>query len=336
MMEHPLIERVRRDWPLETWKRHRTLVAVSGGADSVALLRALVEIGGTATQLHVAHFDHRIRGEQSAGDAVFVAELSAQLGIPCDAERASSPAGSEAEARSQRYDFLIHSAYRNGCGYVATAHHRDDRVETTLHNIFRGSGLAGAATPRRFRPLDADLVLVRPLLSSTRADITGYLQQLGQPHRTDATNQDTKFRRNFLRRQVLPELRNVYPNVDDSIHRFSEVAEEAVELLHELAAEYLCRVDASSGRPNVDQDCLVFPTLSRLAERWPIVQAAIASRWEANKWPLQSMTRKHWSRLRTLLDSPNSANQECIVVLPGEVRAELIKDWLVLTRESDK
>ncbi|HBE67449.1 MAG TPA: tRNA lysidine(34) synthetase TilS, partial [Planctomycetaceae bacterium] len=261
MMEHPLLEQLRREWPLETWRRHRTLVAVSGGADSVALLRGLVELGGTSEQLHLAHFDHRIRGEQSTEDASFVSDLSDRLEIPIDVESASLPASNESDARSQRYDFLVRSAYRNGCGYVATAHHRDDRIETTLHNIFRGSGLAGAATPRRYRPLDEDLVLVRPLLGCSRAEITDFLHQLAQPHQTDTSNWDTKYRRNYLRHQVLPELRNVYPNVDDSIHRFSELAEEAVELLHDLAAEYLERVAAADGRPAAGELSLVFPTL---------------------------------------------------------------------------
>ncbi|MBX9627818.1 MAG: tRNA lysidine(34) synthetase TilS [Gemmataceae bacterium] len=120
------------------------VVAVSGGADSVALLQGLVEVG--AGPLTVAHFDHALRGAESDADAAFVRELAARLGLPFRLGRgelrADAP-GLEAAARRQRYDWLAGVAAEAGAGWVATGHTADDQAETVLHRLVRGTGLQG-------------------------------------------------------------------------------------------------------------------------------------------------------------------------------------------------
>jgi tRNA(Ile)-lysidine synthase len=199
-------------WPVGRWEHRKLLVGVSGGADSVALLCALFEL---ARPGHVvaAHFNHGWRGDESDADQKFVEQLCQQLGVPCTTASAPAPqyasplalsqnddsscvetamhakgikfdekpvfsAGkSEEAARALRYDFLIRAAYECGASYVVTGHTADDRTETLLHNLFRGSGLAGAASLRQFRKLDEDLVLVRPLIARTREDVLQYLAE---------------------------------------------------------------------------------------------------------------------------------------------------------------
>jgi tRNA(Ile)-lysidine synthase len=130
------------------------VVAVSGGADSVALLRALYACGAPVA---VAHVNHRLRGSESDGDEAFVRDLCARLGIAChvhSADVAALAAGDnlEATARRVRYAFFAAVAGGGGAGWVATAHTADDQAETVLHRLIRGTGLQGSAGSRRADP----------------------------------------------------------------------------------------------------------------------------------------------------------------------------------------
>ena len=196
------------------------LCAVSGGADSVCLLHLLkgrAEAEGFA--LTAAHFDHGLRGEDSRRDAAFVEQLCRDWGVPCvtgsgdvAAEARRRGAGIEETARDLRYTFLEQTADRVGAGVIATAHNADDTVETLLLHLVRGSGLQGLTgiPPRRGR-------LVRPLLTTPRAEIEAYLEAHGLPHVEDASNADPAFARNKLRHQVLPLLRDLNPRLEESL-----------------------------------------------------------------------------------------------------------------------
>ena len=196
------------------------LCAVSGGADSVCLLHLLkgrAEAEGFA--LTAAHFDHGLRGEDSRRDAAFVEQLCRDWGVPCvtgsgdvAAEARRRGAGIEETARDLRYTFLEQTADRVGAGVIATAHNADDNVETLLLHLVRGSGLQGLTgiPPRRGR-------LVRPLLTTPRAEIEAYLEAHGLPHVEDASNADPAFARNKLRHQVLPLLRDLNPRLEESL-----------------------------------------------------------------------------------------------------------------------
>jgi tRNA(Ile)-lysidine synthase len=180
------------------------VVAVSGGADSTALLLALHQLG---CRLHVAHLDHGLRPESSA-DAEFVRELSERLGLPCTIERrdvapyrGARKLSPEAAAREVRYAFLRETAEREGAGAIFVAHTADDQVETFLLRLIRGAGVAGLGG---MKPKDGQLC--RPLLDVWRQDLEAFLREQGQEWREDASNRDPAFLRNRVRHELLPLL----------------------------------------------------------------------------------------------------------------------------------
>jgi tRNA(Ile)-lysidine synthase len=179
MMGTPaLLTKLAGDWPPEQWRDVTVLVAVSGGADSVALLRGLCALRSAGDgRLVIAHFNHRLRGAESAADQTFVEELGQQqaLRVILGSRDGDGRASSEETLREQRYQFLRQAADQAGARYVAIAHTADDQVETVLHNILRGTGLAGLAGIPRVRPLTEAATLIRPLLGATRAEVLAFL-----------------------------------------------------------------------------------------------------------------------------------------------------------------
>lgn len=200
----------------------RIIVACSGGADSMALLRLLLrrgpELGITVA---AAHVDHGIRGEAAHADAAFVRDLCQEHGVPFylyDALAAgvAVPAhASEEWARRLRYGFLDELAAREGAR-IATAHTANDQAETLLLRMARGTGVRGLAgiPPRRG-------AYVRPLLPLTRAETEAYCAALGQSYVVDTTNNDPSFARNRLRQQALPALAAVNPQAVKAIGRLA-------------------------------------------------------------------------------------------------------------------
>lgn len=196
------------------------LVAVSAGADSVALLRALALLAPRrkfGLKLTVAHVNHHLRGEHSNADALFVQTLANQLKLPCHitgVHLEHKPGNLEAAARDARYDALTKTALQCGASYIATAHHADDQLETLLMRFIRGASVAGLRGIAHARPIDDDpsslhLTLVRPMLNADRADARAFLGTLGQRWREDATNTDTARLRNRLRHEVVPILKDI-------------------------------------------------------------------------------------------------------------------------------
>ncbi|HVE66139.1 MAG TPA: tRNA lysidine(34) synthetase TilS [Thermoanaerobaculia bacterium] len=182
------------------------LLAVSGGADSTALLFAAAEVAEAyGWRLVAAHVHHGWRGREADRDALFVADHARRLGLPFllrrrDARAASGDLGlsPEAGARRVRYEALLEMAREAGASRIATAHHREDRVESYLLARARKGGIASLAGPREIR---ADGV-VRPLLSVSRSDIVRYLRARGVSWRRDRTNGDLALDRNRLRHRL--------------------------------------------------------------------------------------------------------------------------------------
>jgi len=213
-----LLTRLAAAWPPADWQDVTVLVAVSGGADSVALARGLCQLRAPGEgRLVLAHFNHRLRGAESDADEQFVEELARELGVKFITESAPPPplplspspplaSPSEASLRDLRYEFLRHAANESGARYVATAHTADDQVETILLNIVRGTGLAGLAGIPRVRAFTQAATIVRPLLDVTRAEVLDYLQWLGAAFREDATNSSLHYTRNRVRHELLPLL----------------------------------------------------------------------------------------------------------------------------------
>jgi tRNA(Ile)-lysidine synthase len=207
----------------------RPLALVSGGPDSVALLRVVVALEGDPVVLHL---DHGLRGEESREDAEFVQGLCGQLGVRCEVHRLELDGGSNLQerAREERYRLAEEVVVRMGLETVATGHTADDVAETVLMNLARGAGLRGLAgiPPVRGR-------IQRPLIACTRREVLDYLQELEQPFRTDPTNLTDKYARNRVRLDVLPVLEELYPAASRNIASTASLVREDLEVLEGLA-----------------------------------------------------------------------------------------------------
>jgi len=237
---HQLAERL-----FKTIRKHgsiragdRVAVAVSGGADSVALLCLLLELQAElGIVLSVAHVNHRLRGEESDEDERFVAKLTQQLGLElhvCEAQvdsRHSSEIGPgiEAAARKLRYGFFRQLARSGRAGKIATAHTLDDQAETVLLRIFRGTGIRGLSGihPRIVLEEQGHAVgeLVRPLLGFRRTALQEFLRERGQNWREDSSNLDIAFLRNRVRHRLLPVIAEEFGEA--AIEHMAELAEIA-------------------------------------------------------------------------------------------------------------
>lgn len=225
-------------------------MAVSGGADSVALLHLLHEAG--YRNLIVAHFNHSLRGKNSDGDAAFVAKLAAKLDLPCEIgagdvrkQAASQKCSLETAAREGRYAFLSQVAKKHRTRLIALAHHADDQVETCLFNFFRGSGIAGLAG---MKPLSTRTVngvkfeLLRPLLPIPKSDLLAYLKERKIRFREDATNAVAEASRNKLRLKVLPLIEELLgSSFKGSIVRNALLLSDEEDLLSSLSSPIALR-----------------------------------------------------------------------------------------------
>lgn len=209
------------------------VVAVSGGADSVALLDILSSLSELRLHLVVAHLDHGLRGTESDADAAFVEQLAARYRLPCNVQRVNVKEISklrklslEEAGRNARYEWFDEVAKACSARAIALGHHADDQAETFLLRLFRGSGTTGLASMR----LQASARYVRPLLLLTRAEILAYLERRGLAFRHDGSNDETVFLRNRIRHECLPYLRTFNPAISERLNNTAEAlaADEAV------------------------------------------------------------------------------------------------------------
>jgi len=227
----------------------RVAVAVSGGADSVALLRVLLELRSElGVVLAVAHFNHQLRGEQSVADEAFVAELAKEYSLEFFAGGADvrgyasgSKLGIEAAGRRLRYQWFARLANEQGFNSVATAHTSDDQTETVLLKFLRGAGTRGLAGIYPVVNRDGAHI-VRPLLCVSRGELEVYLAALGQTWREDESNLDRHFLRNRVRHDLLPLLEGGYnPNFRQVVNVFADVARAEEKYWEKLVDEHLVR-----------------------------------------------------------------------------------------------
>lgn len=314
------------------------LVGVSGGADSVALLRALHTVAERfELNLVAAHFDHAIR-DNSAEDAEWVARLASQLQIPFVVERrvaertdgdASLP--SEESARDWRYCFFRETARIHECRWVAVAHTADDQAETVLHHIVRGSGLKGLGGIPPVRPLFSPTgtegqvpLLIRPLLEIPRTDLLTYLDSLGQDFRTDPTNEASQYTRNRIRLELLPLIREQFNSrFDDALSRLAVQARETQELVEEQAGEFLSQqtLEQVPERIRIRRDANTLPMRVLLREMFRQI-------WEKQNWPRQGLGFSHLEKLAEMY----SAGSPRSLSLPGSVEATCRRQVLELKR----
>jgi tRNA(Ile)-lysidine synthase len=217
------------------------VVGVSGGPDSLALLHLLWQIVG-AERLVVGHLNHGLR-PTAAAEAEFVAKTAAAWHIPFyqqarDVAALAREAGLSLEAagRQARYILLAEIAQTVEAKLVAVGHHADDQVETILLHLLRGTGLAGLRGMELIRPLPyaPDCLLLRPLLYSSRSDIEAYCRDHQLQPRHDETNIDTRFQRNWLRHELLPQLVDYNPRIKRHLQQMAEIVAADLSLLDDL------------------------------------------------------------------------------------------------------
>jgi tRNA(Ile)-lysidine synthase len=204
----PLLRRALRG-PCAITVGGRILVAVSGGADSTALLLGLRSVAPEfGLSLHAAHLHHGLRGAEADADLAFVRNLCARIEVPltgarwdCRARMRRRGLSGQAGLRTLRREFLARVARRAGADVIATAHSADDQLETVLMRLLRGAGLTGLGGMSARRG-----GWVKPLLDAPRADIEADLAAIGQPWREDHTNRDLRYARSRVRHQVIPAL----------------------------------------------------------------------------------------------------------------------------------
>ena len=216
-------------------KGDTVIVALSGGADSMALFHFLFSVQNVwGLRLRAAHVNHGLRGAAADGDAAFVRAQCAARGVPLDETLLSPPENAGEEwGRQERYAFFARLAQAHGAK-VATAHTCSDNAETVLFNLARGSAARGAAGIPPVRG-----PYVRPLLWAQRADVLAYLARCGVPHVTDATNDTDAYARNRIRHGVLPALERAHPGAARSITRFAAEMSAVADYLEEQAGALL-------------------------------------------------------------------------------------------------
>ncbi len=327
VIHHALREFLRR----KNLRNESLLIGVSGGADSVALLRGLADLSSEfSLRIEVAHYDHALRSD-SESDCEWVLQLSHRLGLTFHSQRREvSKSGeerlAEESARRLRYDFLVDVAQKIGARFISVAHTADDQVETVLHHLFRGTGLAGMAGIPEERSLTESVTLIRPLLTVRRAELVIALKEWDQSFLTDSSNVDGLYTRNRIRHDLIPRLREILnPQVDNAVLRFSAQAEEAQEVIVGLASELLDRacLDLQPGSIRLDRHA--FESAAAI-----VVRESLRQLWHRGNWPRQNLSFAHLDQLANMLR--NGAPSR--ISLPHGVEAACRGHLLELRRET--
>lgn len=217
------------------------LVALSGGADSVCLLRVLMALDFRCVAMHC---NFHLRGEESDRDQRFVEQLCGSLGVELLVTHfdtvgyaSSNKVSIEMAARELRYDWFEQCRKKYSPAVIAVAHHKDDSVETFLLNLMRGTGINGL---KGISPKNG--FVVRPLLCVGRKEVTGYLDSLSQDYVTDSTNLESEYKRNKVRLELIPLMETINPSVKDAVMTTAEHLRQASEIYAKSVMESISRV----------------------------------------------------------------------------------------------
>lgn len=307
------------------------LVAVSGGCDSVALLRAVAALKtGGAGCLYAAHLNHRLRPDAN-DDERFVVDLCERIGVPCQVGSIAvgplaeqSGEGIEATARHMRYRFLEQTAGRLGARFVVTAHTADDQAETILHRVIRGTGIRGLSGMARVRSL-GHATLIRPLLGVHRSELQAYLDALAQPYCHDRSNLDPRYTRNRIRLQLMPRLQKQFNSgVVEALLRLGTLAGQSQSVVDEMVEQWFDRCVTIKGPGAVQIE------LKMLVDQPPyLVRELLSAVWRRQNWPLQSMGSLKWDELGELATAAAPTARRD---LPGGVSVEIVDGQMRLAR----
>jgi tRNA(Ile)-lysidine synthase len=321
----------------------RVAVACSGGADSVALLRILLDLRDElGVVLSVAHFHHQIRAAEADADKQFVEELAARLqlefhcglgNVPVHA--ATEKISMETAARDLRHQWFAGLITQSKVDKIATAHTLDDQAETVLMRILRGTGARGLAG---IAPAQKAKHLVRPLLTTSRTEIEAYLKALGQPWRQDASNLDTRHTRNRVRHTLLPLLeREFNPAIRQTLADLADLAQAEDEYWNNELSSLLPRLvhegkPSRSGRSSSGHSKDVLGLDISALLRLPLALRRQAIYETARRLGV-SLEFKHIQQLTTLVEHEKPGKK---VSLPGDFMANRTARELQFSRRTQE
>lgn len=341
-MPHP------RDWTLLHAHVHQTLrkrkvlpsgqsllIAVSGGQDSLCLLRLLMDLQPKwGWRLAIAHCNHRWRSDADA-NATHVQVLAEAYQLPYYSAIATEGMTSEAAARAWRYRVLTELAIAHDIAYVVTGHTASDRAETLLYNLMRGSGLDGLQALTWQRSLAPNVQLVRPLLEVTRAEITAFCQTAELMIWEDSTNQDLRYARNRIRQELLPYLaKHFNPQVEELLAQTAELLRSDMTFLEAAAANLwrqavlLAEQDLSQPT-DLKQQCTWMLNRKVLRIEPLAMQRRVLHRFLKEGLQI-APTFDQVEKLLALLVAPNRSQTD---PFPGGAIARVQADWIVLDQQ---
>ena len=305
------------------------ILAVSGGADSMALLRTVAAISPPAARRRVivAHAEYDIR-DTAERDRRFVVAQAERLQLAChwqycpvvDSGEAVG-VGLEGAARELRYSFFSKLAYAHGARHVATGHTLDDQAETILHRILRGTGITGLAGMQQSRQLAEGVSLVRPMLGLRRRQVEEYLLATRTPWMQDESNDDLRFARNILRHKVLAAAeQGPYPGATEAIVRLGE---QASALTADRAVKIERLVEQAVER-QLDGSLLLHDRITELAgSDHQLLADLFIVLWKREGWPRRDLSGRHLRQLTRLLAGPEAPGGNTVkaVSLPGGIHA---------------
>jgi len=319
--------------------KQRLLVAVSGGQDSLCLVKLLLDLQPKwGWQLGIAHCDHCWRADSQA-NAHHVKKLAQSWGVAFYLETAVEPVNSEAAARNWRYQALSAIAQDHNYQYIITGHTASDRAETLLYNLIRGTGADGLQALTWQRPLTANIILVRPLLEITRSQTQQFCQEFNLPVWEDATNQDVKYARNRIRHEVIPYLQtNFNPQVELALSQTAELLQAEVEFLEEAAKNLHNQAMESTSvkkENTLEFEGIISSVLLQLNRRI-LTTAPLALQRRVMRQVLQQIlpeapSFEHIEKLTALILAPNRSQTD---PFPGGAIAKVEGDWIKLIRNS--
>ena len=313
--------------------KDKVLVAVSGGADSVCLLDVLNSLKDVLDiKICVAHLNHMIRGDEADSDQLFVENLCKKFGVKCFVKKVDVPAlakneglTSEEAGRKARYSFFDEIRECEKITKIATAHNKNDRAETVLMRIIRGTGLDGLKGIS-YKREDG---VVRPILDIERADIEAYLDKRQLEYCTDSTNKDNNYTRNRIRNEILPNLKeNFNASIIDTLVRFSDIASQDAEFLNGYAERLFERIN--NPMPSKKPDALHIESLNMLEYSIKARVIRLAAQ-KAMKKDIK-LEYKNVSDILMLAEKETGAG----IDLPDGLRVENSYGWLVFIDKNEK
>lgn len=313
-------------------KHDSVLVGLSGGADSVVLLHALVHIGQDYNlKIYIAHIDHMFRGEESKGDMKFCLDMAESMGLTAFCEEKNIPRiakekgiSSEEAARIERYEFFFRVARENSINKIAVGHTIDDQAETVLMRMIRGSGMSGLRGMDPVKEMKG-MTVIRPLIGVTRREIEDFIREQGVKYRHDSSNEEVVFTRNKVRHELIPYLEDRFnPNIKEVLVNMAENLRAEDDFLDKFSSRKFKIMSKKNRSGDISVDMGKFKK-QPAAIRKRIVRSALREL----KGDLRRFTYQHWKEIEELL---GARPVNSIVDLPGGIDIKKEKGVIVFKR----